>query len=216
MWCATVFESKMTKREVIQEVNRKTAHLRYFLMGTCKKTSCRGEEGLHYHLFYHFYQPSQRKYFSAKMLSTSWVKILQKKNPTHSIQDAARAYIKYIKAKDDVIEKGILMEQLAHDPKKHKDGELLSQEIARRIRSGTRLGKLMEEYLQMIAKIKQMGCLRPPRAHQTRVLHLYGDPGIGKSYYIQTAFQVLAVDYPRCDNYFKIGGFSKFWEGYDN
>ena len=68
----------------------------------------------------------------------------------------------------------------------------------------------------MIPKIKQLGYMAPKRTHRTAVLHLYGPPGTGKTSTIYETLITLQKYHPQLDTYEKLGGFEKYWEGYDN
>ena len=217
MWCLTIFAVKIAEWKIVKMIDKLKEKCRYILHGTCMETSCsKFDSGKHYHLFLHFNRPVQRSFFSTiskELLFQAWVRMLQKWDfPT--LNDAARAYIKYIKRKENVREYDHCRSDLLHSPKSKSRPK--TELIAEQIKKGVKCRQLMEQYPALIQKIKQMAVLRPPRAHVTKVFRLYGPPGSGKSYYVATALAVLKDHHPLLDHYFKIGGFSKYWEGYDN
>ena len=50
----------------------------------------------------------------------------------------------------------------------------------------------------------------------TKVCYIYGPPGTGKSTNVQRALKAISLQHKELDYYNKMGGMSKFWDGYDN
>ena len=61
-----------------------------------------------------------------------------------------------------------------------------------------------------------MARFRPQRHFRTDVLYYYGVPGTGKTTTINSVLNTIRTLYPKADYYCKLGGLSKFWDGYDN
>ena len=57
---------------------------------------------------------------------------------------------------------------------------------------------------------------RPQRTFRTDLIYYYGPPGTGKSTSVSKVLNTIRKLYPTVDYYPKIGGLSKYFDGYDN
>ena len=60
-----------------------------------------------------------------------------------------------------------------------------------------------------------MARFRPAKKFRTDLVYYYGPPGTGKTTMIHTVLKTIYKLY-NVDFYCKLGGLSKFWDGYDN
>ena len=165
----------------------------------------------HHHVLMSFARNVTRSVFSPLLRRLCWISpvVPRPEKGIHSIQDAVKAYQKYLMAKG----------KLAHQtgsplvdtpPRK----QTLANEILVKVQCGTRMRELERQHPQMILQIAKLMKHRRPRMNQTKAHYIYGPPGVGKSTTVMRVLRSaanLGVSF-----YMKMGGLSKFWDGYDN
>ena len=78
-----------------------------------------------------------------------------------------------------------------------------------------RCKEIAQQYPMMIEKIYKLARYRPPRTFRTNVLYVHGPSGMGKTTSIYSVLKYLR-DQRIISFYCKVGGLSKFCDGYDN
>ena len=68
----------------------------------------------------------------------------------------------------------------------------------------------------MLPQIYKLARFRPQRTHRTDLVYYHGPPGTGKTTAISRVLNTIRKMYPEVDYYAKMGGISKFYDGYDN
>jgi hypothetical protein len=87
--------------------------------------------------------------------------------------------------------------------------------LLNKIKQGTKRSELIALYPSMVNVINKLIQFRPPRTILTHVLYIWGSTGVGKTtmiYRILATLRKLGIS----DFYSKMGGLSKFYDGYDN
>jgi len=128
---------------------------------------------------------------------------------------AVKKYTNYIKGKGPgLIQKGKIIDTSQDQPKANKrtKTEIIRDLILQRVR----ISKIVLQFPQLIEKIYKLARLRPQRQFRTDVVYYYGPSGMGKTNSIDTLLRTIRHIYPEVDYYSKMGGLSKFWDGYDN
>lgn len=122
---------------------------------------------------------------------------------------SVQAYVEYIQNKGPHVSYG--------DPSLLHVGhpDTKSKEILLKIQEGYKASTLHNQCPTMIPHISKLMCQRPPRRHETRCLHVWGPPGTGKTSTVTRVMRSIDQLYG-LSTYNKVGGFAKYWDGYDN
>ena len=102
------------------------------------------------------------------------------------------------------------------DPPASKNKRTKAEEVDQAIVEGVRIEELVHKYPTMQDRINKLAKYRPKRKHETDLVYYFGRPGTGKSTSIDRVCKTIRALYPEVDFYWKLGGMSKFWDGYDN
>ena len=94
--------------------------------------------------------------------------------------------------------------------------EKVNREVLNCVKRGMRYTQILDIYPHLSHVIRKLMGRRPPRTHSTKCIYIYGPPGTGKSTQVQATLQAIMKQHPQLDFYSKMGGMSKFWDGYDN
>ena len=132
-----------------------------------------------------------------------------------TLNEALAKYINYIKGKGGpLIERGVPLLQLIgqRNPNKRTKNEI----ILSRILDKERCSSICLDYPAMLPQIYKLARFRPQRTHRTDLVYYHGPPGTGKTTAISRVLNTIRRLYPEVDYYAKMGGISKFYDGYDN
>lgn len=84
------------------------------------------------------------------------------------------------------------------------------------ILEGKKCSEICLRYPQLLPNIYKLARFRPQRSHRTDLVYYFGPPGTGKTTTISRVLNTIRRLYPQVDYYSKMGGLSKFFDGYDN
>ena len=84
------------------------------------------------------------------------------------------------------------------------------------ILQGKKCSEICMLYPQLLPQIYKLGRFRPQRTFRTDLVYYHGPPGTGKTTSISRVLNTIRRLYPQVDYYSKMGGLSKFFDGYDN
>lgn len=84
------------------------------------------------------------------------------------------------------------------------------------VKEGKRASEIVFKYPALYQSVYKLMRFRPPRVIRTSVLYYYEPPGTGKTTMVCNALRTLYNLYPEVSYYCKLGGLSKYWDGYDN
>ena len=90
-----------------------------------------------------------------------------------------------------------------------------AKEILAIVKAGKRKSQIIAQYPVMARTVEQLMWLWPIRDHTPQLLYLWGQTGIGKTTAINTVLKTIRHHY-NIDYYFKPGGLSKYFDGYNN
>ena len=79
-----------------------------------------------------------------------------------------------------------------------------------------RCSEICRKFPQLLESIYKLACFRPQREFRTDLVYYYGPPGTGKSTTVSKVLNTIRKLYPCVDYYAKMGGLSKYFDGYDN
>ena len=91
-----------------------------------------------------------------------------------------------------------------------------TEEVMEKIKEGSKRSLLVSQYPSLVNQITRLMFLRPPRTRPTKALYNHGPAGTGKSSAVFKALDACKKVQPKFSYYSKIGGLSKWWDGYDN
>ena len=130
-----------------------------------------------------------------------------------TLREAIAKYINYIKGKGlGHIEMGppMIPAQVKSKNRRTKN------EILELVLAGERPSKICLRFPQLMSNIYKLARFRPQCTCRTDLVYYYGPPGTGKTTSISRVLNTIRKLYPTVDYYSKMGGLSKFFDGYDN
>ena len=156
----------------------------------------------------------RKSQFPPTILTQCWLEVVTRCGGD-TLNEAILKYINYIKGKGGpLIQRGVPFPQILgpRNPNKRTKNEI----ILSRILDKERCSSICLDYPAMLPQIYKLACFRPQRTHRTDLVYYYGPPGTGKTTAISRVLNTIRRLYPECDYYAKMGGISKFYDGYDN
>ena len=210
-WGATIWTQK-TDLTKMMDLLAQLKHLVYLKVSAMDHTKD-GRE--HVHAYLYFQTLKRQKAFPGQLRQNHRVFPIVKIGNQNSLCQAVEGWKKYLD------KKGVPQLEVGKEPRTHskmesqKNQKLLAK-ILPRIEAGERIRALTREFPTIQNKIKPLAEFRPKRTFQTKVLHLWGPSGVGKSYYTYATLNALEACHPEIDWHSKLQGFEKYWEGYDN
>lgn len=214
-WAATILirnvkqqpQPWMTEREIcntLEALRKSNLILRAFCGRAHVSTT---NASLHCHLFVCYTQAKRRAQHN-KYFRCSWAQTFKQYNAS-----SEGAYYKYaLHGLPALWEYNPPISNVPISPVKKTQGAL----ILEMVKSGVRLSEIIAEYPYQHQRVKALGYMRPPRTHLTKVLHIWGIAGVGKTYMIHKTLMAVQNMMPSMDYYMKLMGFNKYWDGYDN
>lgn len=159
--------------------------------------------------------PDKKESFPLVMHLTSWISPV---TPTgeDTLANAIRKYINYIKGKGQVIERGVPLLTLDPEKLKKTNKRTKQEEILTLILNRERCSKICLMYPQLLPQVYKLARFRPQREFRTDLIYYYGPPGTGKTTTVSRVLNTIRRLYPQIDYYSKMGGLSKYFDGYDN
>ena len=97
-----------------------------------------------------------------------------------------------------------------------KNKRTKNEEILDMVLAGERPSQICQKYPQLMSNVYKLARFRPQRTCRTDLVYYYGPPGTGKTTSISRVLNTIRKLYPQVDYYSKMGGLSKFFDGYDN
>lgn len=82
--------------------------------------------------------------------------------------------------------------------------------------SGKTRREIIAQYPHLSVQVSKLMELRTPRKHHTYCLYLHGPTGVGKTTAVLQMLEAIQSLYPFLTYYNKIGGLTKYFDGYDN
>ena len=79
-----------------------------------------------------------------------------------------------------------------------------------------RCSEICMKFPQLLQSVYKLARFRPQREFRTDLVYYYGPPGTGKSTSVSKVLNTIRKLYPSVDYYAKMGGLSKYFDGYDN
>jgi hypothetical protein len=169
----------------------------------------------HYHVLIYLDRDRRKSALPTSIKKMRWVSPLRQKHET--LEESIRSYIRYIKNKgSNFVELGEF--RLANSSPRQaraKSTRTKSEEVFNMIQEGVPPSGIVAKYPSMVNQIKKLNQYRPGRETKTYVLWIQGETGIGKTTNLLRTLKALEVEY-EIPYYWKVNGFSKWWEGYDN
>lgn len=169
----------------------------------------------HVHVYFQSSEPISRNAFPPKLLESHWLKPVYQQHGD-SIHKSVAKYLNYMKNYVECQEEGEAVNWIALKEQNRAHQQNKTQQVKEMIMRGERRVAILKNFPQMQSQIAKLMELRPPRTFHTYCLHLYGPTGTGKTARISKTLEALKQVYPDYDYYSKMGGLSRFWDGYDN
>ena len=79
-----------------------------------------------------------------------------------------------------------------------------------------RCSEICRKYPQLLQHVYKLARFRPQREFRTDLIYYYGPPGTSKNTTVSKTLNTIRKLYPQADYYAKMGGLSKYFDGYDN
>ena len=221
-WCVTTVGPACTRNLRLQELVKS---FRDRLTYTIASQSCSHSQGkcsyMNGQVHHHWYILLNHQITKTRMqrvfwMANSWTEPLKTLNPNHTLQEAQSYYLRYIYSKgSDSLSWGSLPQPSIRLEAKEQSK---TSKVLYMIKSGMRLSQIIQtpglEAMQVPGS--KLMRYRPHRKETTKVLYIYGPPGVGKTYFIMQWLRSLHYYNPELATYCKVMGLSKWYDGYDN
>ena len=209
-WWATVFnQEQLTELRAWLSTHKQVSS---YLISAQDKTPLTGV--IHWHVYIQFTIAKRRTEFKSLNKSIEFGRIEGFNGDSWYV--GVKKYINYIKRKGKpLVHKN--MESSFQSKKTPKRN--LSEEIKQKILSGRKMKSLCMEYPHMVSRIGPLMMMRPRKYVETDCLYIHGPSGIGKTTMMKRITEVVKTYHYENEPitvYNKLGGFSKWWDGYDN
>ena len=221
-WYVTTAGPACTRNLRLQELVKSfPERLRYAIVSQ----SCQNAQGkcsymkgeVHHHWYIYLnHQITKVRMQRVFWMANTWLEPLKTYKPEHTLPQAQSYYLRYIRSKgEDSLSWGDLP---ADQTQTQTRDQTKTAKVLQIIQAGMRLSQIIRtpglEAMQIPGS--KLMRYRPHRKVTTKVLYIYGPPGVGKTYFIMQWLRSLHYYNPELATYCKVMGLSKWYDGYDN
>ena len=169
---------------------------------------------LHRHWLIKMSRQVRKSQFPVSIQNQCWLAVVTCSGGD-TLKEAIEKYLNYIKGKGSpLVQRGVPLPQMIgpNNPNKRTKNEIILSRILDKERCST----ICLDFPQLLPQIYKLARFRPQRTHRTDLVYYYGPPGTGKTTAISRVLNTIRKLYPEVDYYAKMGGISKFYDGYNN